>query len=180
MAIDSRTPESDADGVSRRTVIRGAAVAGAAAVTGLGLTACSDDSSNGGGSGSAANTAQNTAPSTGTSAGSDATTGAAGGGGGGAAGGQALARTSEIPVGGGKVIDKKIVITQPSAGKFEAFSAICTHNGCPVNRVENNTIKCPCHQSQFSAVDGSVKGGPAPAPLAKINITVQGDSIVQA
>jgi Rieske Fe-S protein len=101
-----------------------------------------------------------------------------------AAGGSAsatLASTAEIPVGGGKVLtDKKIVITQPQAGSFHAFTAICTHLGCIVNTVSGGTINCPCHGSKYSIVNGSVVNGPAPLPLAAVSIKVQGTSIIQA
>ena len=41
-----------------------------------------------------------------------------------------LARTSDIPVGGGAVFaEQDIVVTQPEAGQFRAFSATCTHQG---------------------------------------------------
>ncbi|WP_377272296.1 Rieske (2Fe-2S) protein [Peterkaempfera sp. SMS 1(5)a] len=104
---------------------------------------------------------------------------AAGGSGGtaGAAGGQALVKTSEVPVGGGVVVDQKYVVTQPQQGQFKAFSAICTHAGCPVSSVSGGTINCPCHGSKFHVADGSVANGPAPAPLAAQNITVSGDSV---
>jgi len=101
-----------------------------------------------------------------------------------AAGGSAsdvLASTAEIPVGGGKILtDKKIVITQPQAGSFHAFTAICTHLGCIVNTVSGGTINCPCHGSKYSIVNGSVVNGPAPLPLAAVSIKVQGTSIIQA
>ena len=101
-----------------------------------------------------------------------------------AAGGSAsdvLASTAEIPVGGGKILtDKKIVITQPQAGSFHAFTAICTHLGCIVNTVSGGTINCPCHGSKYSIVNGSVVSGPAPLPLAAVSIKVQGTSIIQA
>ena len=91
-----------------------------------------------------------------------------------------LATTADIPVGGGKVLtDKKIVITQPQAGSFHAFTAICTHLGCIVNAVSGGTINCPCHGSKYSSVDGSVVTGPATLPLAAVSIKVQGTSIVQ-
>jgi Rieske Fe-S protein len=95
-------------------------------------------------------------------------------------GSRVLAVTSEIPVGGGKILSaQKIVITQPQAGSFDAFTAICTHLGCTVNTVADGTIDCPCHGSKFSISDGTVVNGPATAPLARINITVQGNSITQ-
>ena len=93
----------------------------------------------------------------------------------------ALAATSQVPDGGGKIIDaERIVITQPQSGSFKAFSAICTHEGCFVNSVSNGTINCPCHGSKFSITDGSVVHGPATRPLAPIAISVEGTSIFQA
>jgi Rieske Fe-S protein len=97
------------------------------------------------------------------------------------AGPSALARTADIPVGGGKVLaDKKIVITQPQAGSFNAFTAVCTHQGCIVGSVTGGTINCPCHGSKFNIANGSVVNGPAASPLAPVGIKVQGTSIVQA
>ncbi|MGW6568977.1 Rieske (2Fe-2S) protein [Streptomyces sp. NPDC054975] len=95
--------------------------------------------------------------------------------------GAPLARTADIPVGGGKVIEGQgVVITQPKAGEFKAFSSKCTHQGCAVSGVADGVITCPCHQSLFDASDGSVKGGPATAPLPPTPIQVQGDSITFA
>jgi len=92
-----------------------------------------------------------------------------------------LALTSDVPVGGGKILaDKKIVITQPRAGSFEAFAAVCTHQGCTVSSVSGGTINCPCHGSKFSITNGSVVTGPAASALAPVGIKVQGTSIVQA
>ena len=90
----------------------------------------------------------------------------------------ALASTSQVPDGGGKIIDaERIVITQPQSGSFKAFSAICTHEGCFVDSVSNGTINCPCHGSKFSITDGAVVHGPATRPLPPIAINVEGTSI---
>ena len=145
--------------LSRRAVVGGAC--GAACL--LALTACS-----GYGSGGSAR------PAPGNSGG--ATTG----GGAGSSGG-ALAATGDIPVGGGVVFaDQDVVVTQPVAGEFKAFTATCTHQGCVVDEVDGGTINCPCHGSKFAVADGSVAGGPAPSPLAAKAITVQGTSIMLA
>lgn len=89
-----------------------------------------------------------------------------------------LATKSEIPVGGGKIFsDQKVVVTQPEAGTFKAFSAVCTHRGCTVDSVSGGTINCPCHGSKYKVGDASVAAGPAPAPLETKNITVEGDNI---
>ena len=73
---------------------------------------------------------------------------------------------------------KKIVVTQPKAGSFHAFTAVCTHAGCIVDSVSGGTINCPCHGSQFAIATGSVVTGPATSPLAPFAIKVQGTSIV--
>lgn len=105
----------------------------------------------------------------------------AGSGSGAAAAPAALASTSDIPVGGGKVLaTKKVVITQPQSGAFHAFSAVCTHAGCIVGSVSGGTINCPCHGSRFNIANGAVVNGPAASPLPSVSIKVQGTSIVQA
>ncbi|MGW7792820.1 Rieske (2Fe-2S) protein, partial [Streptomyces tricolor] len=97
---------------------------------------------------------------------------------GGGAGGAALARTADIPEGGGKIFkDQGVVVTQPTAGTYKAFSSKCTHQGCAVGSVAKGVIVCPCHNSEFSVTDGSVKKGPATQALAAAKITVSGDEI---
>lgn len=156
---------------SRRTVLACAGAACAAALAG-----CSTYNSNSGGvdapqgAQSAESSSAPAAPASGA--------GADGGQGGGAA---VLAKTSDVPVGGGTILaDKKIVITQPQSGTFHAFTAVCTHAGCTVGSVSSGTINCPCHGSRFNISNGSVVNGPAASPLAPVNIKVQGASIVQA
>ncbi len=86
---------------------------------------------------------------------------------------------ADVPIGGGLVIvDYKIVVTQPEAGQFHAFSAVCTHKNCTVSDIANGTIDCPCHGSRFSATDGSVVTGPATKPLPAKTVTVQQDKLV--
>jgi Rieske Fe-S protein len=93
-------------------------------------------------------------------------------------GGAALAKTSDIPVGGGKIFDaEKVVVTQPVAGEFKAFSAVCQHMGCTVGSVSGGTINCPCHGSKYKITDASVVAGPAPRPLPAKQITVKGGDI---
>jgi Rieske Fe-S protein len=131
------------------------------------LAACS---SNGGSSASATSGPSGAAPGG---------AGAAGGSGAGSGGGSSvLAGTSEIPVGEGKVFAaQRVVVTQPAAGEFRAFSAVCTHMQCIVDQVSNGTIDCPCHGSQFSVKDGHVISGPAPSPLPAASIKVESGKI---
>lgn len=133
---------------SRRTVLLGVGGVGTVAA----IAACGSTSSSGGGSGN--------------------------GGAGSNTASKDLGATSAIPVGGGKIFaDQLVVVTQPTAGAFKAFTAVCTHMGCTVNQVSNGLIMCPCHGSEYSISDGSVKQGPAPTPLPTKQISVANDQI---
>ena len=86
--------------------------------------------------------------------------------------------TADVPEGGGTILkDAKIVVTQPSAGQFKAFSAVCTHQGCVVSAV-TDTIDCACHNSKFALADGAVVSGPATSPLPAKTVTADGDNLV--
>ncbi|GAB2961361.1 Rieske (2Fe-2S) protein [Micromonospora polyrhachis] len=163
MSEDQAVPGSGAR--TRRVLLASAGAVGVAAV----LAACGSDDSDGD-AGREGTTGNGTgAPPTGSDPGSSGT--APGNSG-------ALARTSDIPVGGGKIFaEQGVVITQPTAGEFKGFSALCTHKECPLSSVDGGTINCTCHGSKFSVVDGSVKVKPATEPLPEKKIKVEGDQI---
>lgn len=157
---------------ARRTVVAAAGAAGLA----VALTACgsSDDSSS-------SSTGSGTSGTTGSTGSSEAASTGGTGGGDNAAAGAALTTTADIPEGGGKVFEsEKVVVTQPTAGTYKAFSAVCTHQGCAVKSVADGVINCPCHNSNFSIEDGSVKSGPAQKALPSVSITVSGTNITLA
>lgn len=144
---------------TRRTVLRGALVAGVATPL---LAACGSSSTQAGGN----------APATSAQSSGAGASSASGGG-----GSDAIAQTSDVPPGGGVILpDAGVVITQPAAGRFNGFSSTCTHRGCPLHDV-TKTINCTCHGSQFSIDDGSVVTGPATQPLPKKPIVVAGTDI---
>ncbi|HSE07427.1 MAG TPA: Rieske (2Fe-2S) protein [Nocardioidaceae bacterium] len=139
--------------MSRRIMLRGAAVTGVAAPL---LAACATDEEPGGSAG-----------------GSETGSGADG-----SSGGGATLETSDVPLEGGIILaDEMVVVTQPSKGAFKAFSAVCTHRGCPVQTVSEGTINCSCHGSKFSIEDGSVLEGPATSALEGMSVSVEGDSV---
>lgn len=89
-----------------------------------------------------------------------------------------LGKAADVPEGGGTIFkEHKVVVTQPAAGDYKAFSAICTHNGCPVTSVSKGTINCDCHGSKFDITDGSVRRGPATKPLKAAKVSVSGGTI---
>lgn len=90
------------------------------------------------------------------------------------AAGKAVIATSKVPVGGGVVVaDRGVVVTQPKAGRFRVFTAVCTHEGCTVGEVTDQRIVCPCHGSQFAIGSGKPVAGPAQTPLAKKAFTIK-------
>lgn len=150
--------------VSRRRALTGAATLGVGVPL---LAACGDDTSSA--SGPATSAPTSTAPPTAQASAPGADTTTAGSG----SGGSGLVAAADVPVGGGVVLNgEELVVTQPAAGEFKAFSAICTHQGCLVGSVSDGTIHCPCHDSAFSAEDGSVESGPAGSPLSEVAVTV--------
>jgi Rieske Fe-S protein len=89
-----------------------------------------------------------------------------------------IGKTSEVPVGSGKIFAAdKVVVTQPTKDDFKAFSAVCTHQGCVVAEIKGEDIDCTCHGSKFSIKDGSVVTGPATKPLESLQVKVSGGEI---
>jgi Rieske Fe-S protein len=149
--------------ISRRSTLTGFAVAVVGGVAGFAF----------GRNSSAAKRKRGTTAANGYGA-STASTGSSGGG-----GFTVLAPLSQVPTGGGVILSKsKIVLTRGTDGTVHGFSAVCTHQGCTVDRVSGGVISCPCHGSKFDAQTGAVVGGPAPAPLPKVAVVVMGTNVV--
>jgi cytochrome b6-f complex iron-sulfur subunit len=68
--------------------------------------------------------------------------------------------------------EKKTYIVHDEKGIY-AMSAICTHLGCTVNWQRNDLeYQCPCHGSVYDSVGTNI-AGPAPSPLARLEIKIQ-------
>ena len=96
--------------------------------------------------------------------------------------GEVLVAADKVPVGGSALADHAdVIVTQPTSGTFDAFSSICTHQGCPVDPVlKSGHIHCSCHGSEFDPATGAVVNGPANQPLARVQVTVSGPNVVRA
>lgn len=79
--------------------------------------------------------------------------------------------TRSVRRGQGKIVmvnDQKAACYRDETGKLSMVSPVCTHMGCLVHFNDaEKTWDCPCHGSRFSTT-GEVIGGPAEAPLEKI------------
>jgi menaquinol-cytochrome c reductase iron-sulfur subunit len=99
---------------------------------------------------------------------------------------------SQIPVGtpeeisfqrtrvdGWKVSSEKATawVVKTADNQVTAFAPQCTHLGCAYHwdQPTHNFI-CPCHTSAFS-IDGKVLSGPAPRPLDKYMVKIQGNKL---
>jgi Rieske Fe-S protein len=163
-------PGRPGTGSPRRLVLLGAGAVGATAV----LAACGTSTSTTNTSG----TDYSNDPAPAGSGKANANSGDTGKGGG-STGGSALASTADVPQGSG-IITADFVITQPTAGQFKAFSKVCTHQGCDVNKIDGGNISCPCHGSKFSIETGEPTAGPATKGLPETKVKVDGQSIVKA
>lgn len=69
------------------------------------------------------------------------------------------------------------VLVIREAAKVVALSATCTHLGCLVKYRGGGVVDCPCHAASFD-LNGNVRGGPAPRPLASYAVRIEGRQIV--
>ena len=65
------------------------------------------------------------------------------------------------------------------AGEFYAFGDTCTHLQCSLAEgdLEETTVTCPCHGSQFDVVSGQVLRGPARVPVGSFEVRVEGTNL---
>ncbi|MGW5738026.1 MULTISPECIES: Rieske (2Fe-2S) protein [Streptomyces] len=133
---------------ARRTVLRAAALVPAA---GLGITACSSGGGDGDGG---SNRSAPTAP-------------------------VELGKSDAVEVGASKLYtDQNVVVSRVSDDEYKAFSTICTHERCPINKLQGHKLICPCHGSQFDATNGKVLHAPAVSPLEELPVKVEDGKIV--
>jgi nitrite reductase/ring-hydroxylating ferredoxin subunit len=64
-------------------------------------------------------------------------------------------------------------------GIMYAFDDACTHQQCPLAKgeLEDTTVTCPCHGSQFDVTTGAVLRGPAQDPVDSYPVRVEDDTI---
>ncbi|MGX4692859.1 Rieske 2Fe-2S domain-containing protein [Streptomyces sp. JNUCC 63] len=90
-----------------------------------------------------------------------------------------LGAESEVPKGGAKLYrDHNVVVSRDANGTLKAYSSICTHAQCPINKLEGTRLICPCHGSEFDATTGQVVRSPASVPLPELPIRAQGGKLV--
>lgn len=151
---------------SRRQALCGLAVALVA--PGALVAAC-------GGSNSAGGTSATASPTASAASGSSATGGTSGG---------SLAALADVPVGGGKVVDRpgggQLLLVRTSDTEVLAYDPTCPHRGVTVAPPANGLITCPGHGSQFDPASGALRRGPATKGLTPVAVKVASDKVVLA
>lgn len=83
-----------------------------------------------------------------------------------------------VPDGWATLRRRKQVWLVGDGTEVTAFDPRCTHLGCPYDWDEaDHVFRCPCHGAVF-AVDGTVLEGPAPRPLDRVAVRIDGDAVL--
>ncbi len=85
----------------------------------------------------------------------------------------------KVQVDGWKVKSDKATawVVKLTENDIVAYSPSCTHLGCAYHwDAEKNQFLCPCHTSVF-AIDGKVVSGPAPRPLDRYEVRLEGNEL---
>ena len=77
-------------------------------------------------------------------------------------------------------VDGTKVSVAAAGGRHYAFDDACTHMGCSLGEgtLENTTVTCPCHGSQFDVTSGVVIRGPAQRPVRSRSAQIEGDDLL--
>ncbi|MFF5141088.1 Rieske (2Fe-2S) protein [Streptomyces sp. NPDC013157] len=90
-----------------------------------------------------------------------------------------LGAESEVAAGGARFYrEHNVVVSRSATGVLKAYSTVCTHAGCPINKLQGTTLVCPCHGSEFDAVTGKVVRSPATEPLNELPVRASNGRIV--
>ena len=90
-----------------------------------------------------------------------------------------LGAAGDVPVGGAKLYhEQKLLVAQPKKGEYKAFSAVCTHQGGILDRIEKGEAICPLHKSHFAVDTGKPEKGPATAPLPSVPVRSEAGKLI--
>lgn len=89
---------------------------------------------------------------------------------------------ASFPIGSRTVIEGRGIAVVRERDGVHAISLVCTHLGCLIRPVENDSecgYACPCHGSRFTMA-GEVLDGPAPRdlPWYEVYVDLAGDLVV--
>jgi cytochrome b6-f complex iron-sulfur subunit len=73
---------------------------------------------------------------------------------------------------------RRVLVFKDDQSELRALDAKCTHEGCTVQYVaDESVVWCACHNARFD-VDGNVVSGPPPRPLPRFTVQADADGNV--
>ena len=96
---------------------------------------------------------------------------------------QALAKTSELAVGGSKLFGypneaERCLLVRMGEDEYVAFSQKCTHLACAVvPEPQHDRFHCPCHAGYFDIRSGRPIAGPPRRPLPQVELEISDGQI---
>ena len=93
----------------------------------------------------------------------------------------AVGRAEDLEEGGMRAFDVQgtTIAVANVKGTFHAFDDTCTHRQCSLAQgdLEETTVTCPCHGSEFDVRSGEVLEGPAREPVETYEVRVEGSNL---
>jgi 3-phenylpropionate/trans-cinnamate dioxygenase ferredoxin subunit len=93
-----------------------------------------------------------------------------------------VGRADEVPEGEmrGYQVGGEDVAVANVGGTLHAINDICTHMQCLLSEgdLDDTTVTCACHGSQFDVTTGDVLGGPATEPVESYEVRTDGDDLM--
>jgi len=72
----------------------------------------------------------------------------------------------------------QILLYNENGSSFKAFDTRCPNNDCATQMTFNGlTLKCPCDESEYSRLDGSLQRGNSACPAREYTVTKNGSAI---
>jgi len=97
-----------------------------------------------------------------------------------------LASVADVPVGATRTFaypteHDPCVLVRTAEQSFVAYSQKCTHLSCAVlPRLDDNVIRCPCHEGIFDLATGRPLAGPPRRPLSRVRLEFRAGRILAA
>ena len=93
-----------------------------------------------------------------------------------------IAKSNEVAAGDMRAFDiegTKVSVANVG-GKLYAFDDTCTHMGCSLAKghLDDTTVTCPCHGSQFDVTSGEVLRGPAQRPVRSRLVQIENEGLL--
>jgi 3-phenylpropionate/trans-cinnamate dioxygenase ferredoxin subunit len=92
-----------------------------------------------------------------------------------------VGRADDVPEGEirGYQVGGEDVAVANVGGTLHAFNDICTHMQCLLSEgdLDDTTVTCACHGSQFDVTTGDVLGGPATEPVESYEVQTDGGDL---